>query len=210
MKNGAKKKLMPAWLRLTLLVLCGAILGVNVYLANANSLVGNKLPTPFGYGAAVVLSGSMEPEFSKGDLIVVKETGDFALRDVVVFQDGEDLVTHRIIEIDGDTVTTKGDANNTADEPIPAKNIKGKVLFHIPFAGNIVNFIKTPVGTLCILALAIVLLELPRRKEKERDDEEREKLLDEIRRLKADVFESAESSPTEPEEDSDAVAEDKE
>ena len=59
-------------LRWLLIVVCGLILGVNVYLANANSLVGNQLPMPFGYGAAVVLSGSMEPEFSEGDLIIVK------------------------------------------------------------------------------------------------------------------------------------------
>ena len=68
------------------------------------------------------------------------------------------------------------------------KNIKGKVLFHVPYVGNIVNFIKTPIGTICIIILAIVLLELPRRKAKERDDEEREKLLDEIRKLKEDVY----------------------
>ena len=68
MKQFSKRKFkLKSTFRLLLLILCGLILGVNVYLANANSLVGNQLPTPFGYGAAVVLSGSMEPEFSKGD-----------------------------------------------------------------------------------------------------------------------------------------------
>ena len=66
-----------------LLVVLGAIIGINAYLANANNLVGNKLPLPFGYGAAVVLSGSMEPAFSKGDLIIVKETDEFDLNDIV-------------------------------------------------------------------------------------------------------------------------------
>ena len=91
--------------RLLLLILCGVILGVNVYLANANSLVGNQLPMPFGYGAAVVLSGSMEPEFSKGDLIVVNETDTYEVNDIVVFQDGNSLVVHRIINIDGETIS---------------------------------------------------------------------------------------------------------
>lgn len=174
-------------LRIFVLVLCGLILGVNVYLANANSLVGNKLPMPFGYGSAVVLSGSMEPEFSKGDLIVVKETNDYKLKDIVVFQDGGSLVVHRIINIDGETVTTKGDANNSPDEPIELSSIKGRVLFHIPFVGNIAGFLKTPIGTICIIAAAIALIEIPRRSEKKKDDEEREKIIEEIKRLKNDL-----------------------
>ena len=53
-----KKKLtVKSVLHVTALLLCGAILGLNIYSANAGKLVGNKLPMPFGYGAAVVLSG---------------------------------------------------------------------------------------------------------------------------------------------------------
>lgn len=171
-------------LRVLLLGLCGLILGVNVYLANANSLVGNQLPMPFGYGAAVVLSGSMEPEFSKGDLILVEEAERYGLNDIVVFQDGNSLVVHRIIHVDGETVTTKGDANNTPDEPIHVSAVKGKVLYWIPYLGNVVGFLKTPVGIACILGAAIALVEIPRRNEKKRDDEERQRILEEIERLK--------------------------
>ena len=59
--------------RSALLIFVSLIVGVNIYLWNAQSLMGNALPMPFGYGAAVVLSGSMEPTFSTGDLILVKE-----------------------------------------------------------------------------------------------------------------------------------------
>ena len=54
------KKIKFKWTDLTrrvVLVLLGIVLGVNVYLANAQRLVGNQLPMPFGYGAAMVLSG---------------------------------------------------------------------------------------------------------------------------------------------------------
>lgn len=170
--------------RLLLLILCGLLIGVNVYLANANSLIGNQLPMPFGYGAAVVLSGSMEPEFSEGDLIVVKETEQYKQNDIVVFQDGNMLVVHRIINIDGETITTKGDANKSADKPIDVSAIKGKVLFWIPFAGNVAGFMKTPLGIICIIAAAIALIEIPHRNENKKDDEERERILEEIERLK--------------------------
>lgn len=171
-------------IRLTLLVLCGAALGINIYLANAGRLVGNQLPMPFGYGAAVVLSGSMEPELSKGDLIVVGEQEAYQMDDIVVFQDGNSLIVHRIIDITDDAITTRGDANNTADNPIHLSDIKGKVLFWIPFIGTLINFIKTPIGTLCLIALAILLVELPRKNEKKKDDEARQKIIDEINRLK--------------------------
>lgn len=185
MKQCGKSKFqLKCAFRWLLLILCGLILGVNVYLANANSLVGNQLPMPFGYGAAVVLSGSMEPEFSEGDLIVVKETENYKKNDIVVLQDGNSLVVHRIINIDGETITTKGDANKTADEPVNVSAVKGKVLSWIPFAGNILGFLKTPIGTICIIAAAITLVEIPRRNEKKKDDEERQKILDEIERLK--------------------------
>lgn len=181
-----KKKIFKNIIRIGLLALCGAVLGVNLYFANAGSLLGDKLPMPFGYGAAVVLSGSMEPEFSKGDLIIAAKADEYVQNDIVVFQSKGSLIVHRIIEIDGENenVTTKGDANNTADEPISLSAIKGKVIFVVPFVGRIVGFIKTPIGTLCVIAAAILLIEIPRRNEKKKDDSERQKIIDEIKRLK--------------------------
>lgn len=171
-------------IRIFVLALCGTIFGFNIYLANAKGILGDQLPMPFGYGAAVVLSGSMEPELSKGDLIIVSESKVYEQNDIVVFQDRGTLVVHRIIDMDGDTAVTQGDANNTSDEPISISAIKGKVLFWIPFVGNVVNFIKTPIGTICIIAFAILLIEIPHRNEKKKYDEEKQKIIDEIRRLK--------------------------
>lgn len=174
-------------LRRVLLIICGTIFGINVYLANARSLVGNQLPMPFGFGAAIVLSGSMEPTFAAGDLIIVKESETFAVDDIVVYQDGGSLVVHRVIAADGDTLTTQGDANNVADDPIPRDAVKGTVLFWIPYGGTVVSLIKSPIGTICLIAAAIALVEVPHRREKQRDDEERQKLIDEIRQLKDEL-----------------------
>ena len=174
-------------LRRVLLILCGAVVGVNVYLANARSLVGNQMPMPFGIGAAMVLSGSMEPTFYTGDLIVVRECDTVAVNDIVVFQDGGSLVVHRVIALEGDTVTTQGDANNVPDDPISRSDVKGRVLFWIPHGGDVVAVIKSPIGTICLVALAIALVEIPHRKSKQKDDEDRQKLIDEIRQLKDEL-----------------------
>lgn len=184
--NSDKKNKLGGVLRILLLIVCGAIIGINVYSFNAGRLVGNKLPMPFGYGAAVVLSGSMEPTFSAGDMIIVRESDEFTVDDIVVFQDKDSLVVHRIIKTDGDTVTTRGDANNVSDDPVELSDVKGKVVLCIPFVGNIVNFLKTPIGIALVILAAIVLLEIPRIREKKKDSEQRQQILDEIERLKSE------------------------
>lgn len=185
MENSKKIKLRHTdILRILLLIIFGAILGINVYSLNANRLVGNRMPMPFGYGAAVVLSGSMEPMLSVDDLIIIKKVDRPAINDIVVFQDENILVVHRVIETDGETVITKGDANNIADEPISISDIKGKVILKLPFVGKIVNFIKTPIGVLLVIAAAVVLVEIPQRRERQKHFANRQKIIDEIERLK--------------------------
>lgn len=179
-----KKKIIKNIIRVVLLIICGTAIGINAYMMNAKTLVGNNLPMPFGYGAAVVLSGSMEPEFSVGDLIIVKETDEFDLNDIVVFEDGNSLVVHRIVGIGPEEIITKGDANNIEDEPMPHEAVLGRVLFCIPFIGNVVSFFKTPVGIILLVAAAILLVEIPHMREVRKDDEEMQKIVDEIRRLK--------------------------
>ena len=172
------------FLRMLLLILCGAVLGINLYQANAGRILGNRLPMPLGFGCAVVLSGSMEPELSKGDLLFVTEEEHYRLDDVVVYQSGNILVVHRIIETQSTTVTTKGDANNVPDPEIPIESIKGRVAFAVPYVGTVVEFLKTPAGTILVILCAVILVELPRRRQKKQDDAERDKILEEIRLLK--------------------------
>ena len=167
-----------------LLVICGLLLGINIYLVNANNLLGNKMPMPFGYGAAVVLSGSMEPTFSKDDLILVKKTDNIAIGDIVVYQSNNSLVVHRVVSIDDDVVITKGDANNIEDSSFDKSAIKGVVVGSIPGLGIIVNAIKTPTGTVVVLLCAFLLIELSFRKQKESDDKRIEDIKAEIRMLK--------------------------
>ena len=179
-----KKTKLLAILRRIVLALAAIVFGVRMYAWNAESLVGNRMPMPFGYGMAVVLSGSMEPALSVNDLIVAKETEEYAVGDMVVFQDGDSVVVHRVVTLDEETVQTKGDANNVADAPIGREMVKGKVIAYIPAAGHVVNFLRTPVGIFVVLAAAVVLMELSYRKEKQKDDDELERIKAEIRKLK--------------------------
>ena len=79
---------------------------------------------------------------------------------------------------------TRGDANNTEDEPISPSQIKGEVVLAIPLVVYIVHAIKTPLGTLAILALAIVLLERSFHAQKQEDAAELDAIRAEIEKLK--------------------------
>ena len=164
----------------------GIVLGLFVYTQNAKGLLKDKIPMPFGYGMSVVLSGSMESRLSVDDLVIIKATDNYKVNDIVLFQDGNSLVIHRIIEIDGDTVTTKGDANNTADEPINKSQIKGVLVYDIAGLGAVVNILKQPVSVFIILAAAFLLTEFSYRKEKDTDAEELDDIKKMIEELKKD------------------------
>ena len=183
-KNNRHNSIATSILRRVILVILGLIIGTNAYLANAKTLTGNQMPMPFGYGAAVVLSGSMEPVLSKGDLIIVKEKESYKVGDVVVFQSGKSLIVHRIIKIDDKKVITQGDANNVADPEFDTQFIKGKEVFRIPYIGVLVDIIKTPTGTIVILILAFWMVEYSFRKQKNEDSKKQEEIKAEIRRLK--------------------------
>ena len=179
-----KKTLSEKLLRITIIVFIAIFLICNIYLLNEKTLRGNALPMPFGFGTAIVLSGSMEPTLHVDDLIIVTTSDSYAVEDIVVYQSGESLVVHRFTDITNGMVTTQGDANNAPDDPIPLSQIKGKVENHIPGVGQLVRTLKSPVVSFGLMALAIFLLERSFRRDKQQNKDEITQLEEEIRRLK--------------------------
>lgn len=172
------------WLRRGILVLLGLLIGLSVYLINGQNLLGEQLPMPFGYGVTNVLSGSMEPTFSKGALLLVRQSQQVQVGDIVVYQSGRVLVVHRIVALDGDTVTAQGDANNGPDEPFDKENIRGVVVGWLPHGGEMVDFLKSPGGMILIFLCAFWLVEGSFRKQKEDDEKKLEQIKAEIEKLR--------------------------
>ena len=119
----------------------------------------------FGYQVFNVVSGSMEPTYSVGDLIYVKEVDPELIQvgDPITFVLNEDLVvaTHRVIEIDGENrrFYTKGDANDTADAaPVHYNNVIGVPKLRIPLLGYVSNYIQHPPGTYVAVAIGALLI----------------------------------------------------
>jgi signal peptidase len=171
-------------LHFVILCVLAVVLGLKLYSWNAGTLTGNNMPMPFGFGMSVVLSGSMEPELNVDDLVLIHETKDITTGDIIVYEKNGELIIHRVIYVDQNTVITQGDANNVADDPFDISQVKGKLVGYIPGVGAIIRLIKMPVGTFALLAAAVILVELSYRREKRQDDKELEAIKEEIRNLK--------------------------
>ena len=180
------KKTVNFIIRAVVIFIASVFIGIQFYNWNAKNVAGDNTPMPFGVGISVVLSGSMEPELSVDDVIIVKKTNDFGVDDMVVFNDHGILVVHRVISIDGDNITTKGDANNTADEPITRDVVKGKVIKVLPGAGKAFDILRSPLAAVIVFGAAILLMELSFKKEKKEADDDLEPIKAEIRRLLAE------------------------
>lgn len=89
----------------------------------------------------VVLSDSMYPSIRKNDLVYINhsENINIEVNDIIAFNLGDSEVLHRVINIDGQIITTKGDHNDISDAPINFHDVTGKYLFKIPFGGYLIN-----------------------------------------------------------------------
>lgn len=187
------------------------ILIINVTLLVKSYTNTEKVPSIGGHFPMIVLTDSMLPLISSGDLIfcVTVEPEDVQVGDVISFFDpmgsGTAVVTHRVLEImekDGElSFRTKGDNNNAEDQvAVPEKNLVGLYQSRIPGAGNIAMFMQTTAGLIVCVVLPIILLVgwdvLRRRKydkAKQQDTDALLKELEALRALKAQQDEKADS-----------------
>jgi len=92
-------------------------------------------PNIFQYTAFQVASGSMLDTIKVDDIVIVKIDNDIKninTGDIIVFKQDNAIITHRVIEINDEEIITKGDANNTNDEPITKDSVIGRVIKIIP------------------------------------------------------------------------------
>ncbi len=111
----------------------------------------------FGYSIFEISTGSMSGSLEVFDAIIVKLGNDVNVGDIVTYKQNSNLITHRIIEMDGENIITKGDANNVEDMPITKNSIIGKVVFKIENLG-IWKKVMTSPQVLISLTITIILV----------------------------------------------------
>ncbi len=123
----------------------------------------------FGFQVYGVLTGSMEPAYPTGSLIYVRDVDASTLRvnDVITFSLSPNVIaTHRIVDIIPDEnnpgqykFQTKGDANKSVDASLVSPtHIIGKVIFSVPYLGDIANYIQNPPGTYVAILISGILI----------------------------------------------------
>lgn len=131
------KKILDIILLLTIIILCTYLV-----LSKMNKVVIYNIKT-----------GSMEDNIHVGDHILIVKQNDYKIGDVVTYKKDNGYITHRIIKIDQDKITTKGDANNVEDESVDKKRIVGKVVY----SGKILNIIFKYKYMIACLLLSVYL-----------------------------------------------------
>lgn len=140
------------------------VLIVNITLIVRSYVDPDEVPSFLGYKPFIVLSGSMEPEISPGDLILTKNVDpkEIKVGDIISFRSDETIVvSHRVTEVlteGGLAFYTKGDANIGEDaENVLPEDLEGIYLFRIGGLGSIALFLQTPVGLLIFVIIPFCL-----------------------------------------------------
>ncbi len=116
-------------------------------------------PRLMGYQVYEVVSGSMEPTIPLGSAVYVREAtpDDIEIDDIIAFNDGESIVTHRVVtnRTSMGEFVTKGDANENEDiSPVPYEALIGRVERTVPVVGQFMALYVSNVGKVYLLLTA--------------------------------------------------------
>ena len=147
------------WLPATLgVVAIAVLLPLTTFLVSAWLL---------GWQLQSVQSGSMTPTYPVGSLLVTAQIDAAEVEPgmAIVFEEPNTpgrLVTHRVVGIaPGSTLqfVTKGDANATTDAaPVPARMVRGRVLWHVTYLGSLLDWLQWPRSFVVLVLLPGLLL----------------------------------------------------
>lgn len=173
-KKMLKKKGLKKFFRILHIPIIAIIILLIIYMGYMKYVKHEKNISILGFRQYIVATGSMEPKYNVGDLIIIKETPEEEIKigDIInyISENGADTITHRvtdIIEKDGQTYyQTKGDNNNAEDpELVKYSQVKGILVFKISKLGTAITKLFT--GTGIAILFAVIILSYIRDKNKE-------------------------------------------
>jgi signal peptidase I len=111
-------------------------------------------------GYVITKGSSMQPLIQQGDLVLLRKHSTYKVGDVVGYHNSElhHVVLHRIIAINGDKLTMKGDNNNFVDGQHPTmSDVVGEKWVRLPHVGSALVWVQKPTNA-GILALGAMIL----------------------------------------------------
>lgn len=115
-----------------------------------------------GRASYVIVNGnSMEPVYSKGDLVVTHEKDEYRKGDIAAYLHPDiGPVIHRVVGTEGERFVFRGDNNTWLDSHQPAESeFIGKAWVHIPYVGKLLGWLRGPMvmavlaGTMGVIAM---------------------------------------------------------
>ena len=128
------------------------------YFFVSKLILKQEVPFLFGKGTIVAVSNSMEPSISAGDLLIIEQTENYDIGDIVVFENDGLIMTHRIVALKDREFVTRGDSVEDADDNLLSANeIIGKVTSNLQGIGNVMLFFQSPVGIIIVLCIVLCI-----------------------------------------------------
>lgn len=119
------------------------------------------VPLLFNIRSYVVMSSSMEPVFGPGAVCFIDRKDTAPQKgDIIAYSLSEELITHRVIDVDADgNYITKGDNNDVPDlAPVTPAQVVGKNIFWIPYFGYFIVWIQKPIGYISFIVLIVAYI----------------------------------------------------
>lgn len=151
---------MQQWLRMVWRVMTFVIPAA--VLVSAMVILAMYLTGGLPYKVYVIHTGSMSPTIPPKSAVVVRD-GQYKVGEVVAYQRDHQVITHRLISINPNgRITTKGDANRSADPwHVPQDHIIGSVVAAPHMVGYWLVYVKNPLGmvsiVLCLICFVLIV-----------------------------------------------------
>jgi len=124
-----------------LLALSLLLLGYTIFSSGSDSPV-----FILGYKPVRILSGSMEPSIQTNAVVLIKKVAfsNIKVGDIVLYEFNNSLVIHRVVDISGEKIQTKGDNNNSNDPyTLSPSKIYGKAVYIANWTNPVFRFLQT-------------------------------------------------------------------
>ena len=134
-------------------ILLTLVITLSVYIFVVSEVLKKDYVNIFGYTYFTVATDSMTGTIDINDIIIVKLDDDVNTNDIICYYNAEGvIITHRIVNINGNMITTKGDALNVVDDRFYRSSVIGKVI-KIFKPSFIIGFLS-----LCLIIVIVLIM----------------------------------------------------